>query len=308
MLTNSSGLPAGVTVFERGWLSANNILFVGRQGSALVDSGYHTHSGQTLALIEQTLGAQTLDLLINTHLHSDHCGGNSALQDRFPQIQTLIPPGQASFVRNWDPLALTYTPAGQHCPQFLFDDLLQPGSEVVLGDLSWEIHAAPGHDPHSIVLFEPQSKVLISADSLWENGFGVVFPELEGIEAFEEVASTLDLIEHLSPKVIIPGHGKVFTHVSDSLALARRRLNSFIQSPRKHALHAAKVLVKFKLLEIQRIRLSDLLEWVDSADYLGMLYNQYFPDISRQHWIEQLSADLVGSGAAARQGEFLVNA
>lgn len=100
MLTNSSGLPAGVTVFERGWLSANNILFVGRQGSALVDSGYHTHSGQTLALIEQALGAQTLDLLINTHLHSDHCGGNSALQDRFPQIQTLIPPGQASFVRN----------------------------------------------------------------------------------------------------------------------------------------------------------------------------------------------------------------
>jgi hypothetical protein len=33
--------------------------------------------------------------------------------------------------------------------------------------------------------------VLISADALWENGFGVVFPELEGDDAFAIVAATL---------------------------------------------------------------------------------------------------------------------
>ena len=36
-----------------------------------------------------------LDLLLNTHLHSDHCGGNAALQARHPGVRTLIPPGQA---------------------------------------------------------------------------------------------------------------------------------------------------------------------------------------------------------------------
>ncbi len=43
-------LPAGMQVFERGWLSSNNILFIGEQQAALVDSGYLTHAPQTLAL------------------------------------------------------------------------------------------------------------------------------------------------------------------------------------------------------------------------------------------------------------------
>ena len=94
-------LPIGVQVFERGWLSSNNILLIDRQGTTLVDSGYATHSAQTLALVDKALRAVTLDRLVNTHLHSDHCGGNAALQERYPNLQTLIPPGLAEPVRGW---------------------------------------------------------------------------------------------------------------------------------------------------------------------------------------------------------------
>ena len=118
----------------------------------------------------------------------------------------------------------------------------------------WQVHGAPGHDPHSVVLFEPRSGVLISADALWENGFGIVFQELEGQEAFDEVGTTLDLIDLAPPRVVIPGHGKVFTDLESALAAARRRLDGFVQDPAKHAAHAAKVLLKFKLLELQRQR------------------------------------------------------
>ena len=48
-------LPAGVSVFERGWLSSNNILIQGAGGTALIDSGYCTHADQTLALLEREL-------------------------------------------------------------------------------------------------------------------------------------------------------------------------------------------------------------------------------------------------------------
>ena len=48
-----------------------------------------------------------------------------------------------------------------------------------------------------MILFEPASGILISADALWESGFGVVFPEIEGTAAFDEVAATLDVIERL---------------------------------------------------------------------------------------------------------------
>src|SRR5207237_1275904 len=73
---------AGLLVFERGWLSSNNVLFAGDDSteSVLIDSGYVTHSEQTVELVRQALRGRRLDRVINTHLHSDHCGGNHALQ------------------------------------------------------------------------------------------------------------------------------------------------------------------------------------------------------------------------------------
>ena len=123
----AQGLPDGITVFERGWLSSNNILFVGREQAALVDTGYATHADQTLALVRRDLGGRPLDLLLNTHLHSDHCGGNAALQREFPAVRTMIPPGQADAVAQWDTVALTYATTGQVCERFRFDSLLAAG-------------------------------------------------------------------------------------------------------------------------------------------------------------------------------------
>jgi glyoxylase-like metal-dependent hydrolase (beta-lactamase superfamily II) len=40
--------------------------------------------------------------------------------------------------------------------------------------------AAPGHDPHMVMLFNRERGILISADALWEHGFGAIFPEIEG--------------------------------------------------------------------------------------------------------------------------------
>jgi len=301
-------LPQGLTVFERGWLSSNNILFQCRDQSALVDSGYCTHADQTLALVRGTLGGRSLDLLLNTHLHSDHCGGNAALQSAYPNIETRVPPGLAEHVRNWDPVALTYVPTGQQCPQFRIEGLLEPQTEVFLASRQWQVHAAPGHDPHSVILFEPQSRVLVSADALWENGFGVIFQELEGEHAFDEVAETLDLIESLGPLAVIPGHGKVFTQVSQSLASARRRLDGFVLDPTKHAMHAAKVLLKFKLLELQRLRVAEFAQWASATPYFGMVHRRWFSNVDLAAWIEQLAADLVRSGAAMREGEYVLNA
>lgn len=301
-------LPPGLHVFERGWLSANNILFTDGDETLLVDSGYCTHAPQTLALVASVLGPRPLDILINTHLHSDHCGGNAAFQARYADLRTLIPPGHAQQVADWDPVALTYLPTGQLCPQFGFTQALQPGSAMRFGTQTWQVHAAPGHDPHSLVFFEPRSRVLISADALWENGFGVVFPELEGEDAFSEVAATLDLIERLNPKIVIPGHGRVFSYAPEVLARARQRLDSFVNKPSRHAQHAAKVLLKFKLLETQRQDFDEFAQWAIGTPYFTQIKDKFFADIPAQAWIEQLSAELVAAGVAQRDGNCIVNA
>ena len=301
-------LPSDITVFERGWLSSNNILIRGAKATALIDSGYASHAPQTVALVRAALGGRALDVLVNTHLHSDHCGGNAALQAAYPAVRTLIPPGHAPQVKVWDPVALTYTPTGQSCPQFRFDGLLLPGTDIRLGDRLWQVHAAPGHDTHSVILFEPAARILVSADALWERGFGVVFPELEGDDAFDELGETLDLIESLAPAIVIPGHGKVFTDVGAALAFARERLKGFSSSPERHTRHAAKVLLKFKLLELQRLPLADFLAWAQATPYFRLMARQHCSDAGFAPWIEALVAELVRSGAAAIDDGVIRNA
>ena len=299
-----------ITVLERGWLSANNYLFQAPErdgGAALVDTGYCIHAEQTVALVQDSLGDQPLARILNTHLHSDHCGGNAALQAAYPGVQTWIPPGEADAVRAWDEERLSYRPTGQECPRFRVDGLLQAGTEVQLGGRPWQVHAAPGHDPHSVILFEPERRLLISADALWEHGFGVVFPEIEGIHAFAEVGATLDIIEALQPAVVLPGHGALFTDVPAALAEARRKLAGFVADPVKHARYAAKVLLKYKLLEWQQIASQDAVAWALATPYFRTLHQRYFADTTPTDWAQGLLAELERSGAAAVQDGVLHN-
>ncbi|HEY8359145.1 MAG TPA: MBL fold metallo-hydrolase [Ramlibacter sp.] len=300
-------LPEGMHVFERGWLSSNNVVLVGPEHVGMVDTGYARHAEQTVAMVRRLLGDRQLDTVANTHLHSDHCGGNAALQDAYPGVKVVVPPGLSEAVRRWDDVALTYEPTGQVCPRFRLDGLLIPGTPLRLGADDWEIHAAPGHDPHSVVLFEPTTRTLISADALWENGFGVVFQELEGIRAFDEVADTLDLIESLGPSVVVPGHGSVFTDVEPALERARSRLAAYRKDPVRHAGHAAKVLLKFKLLEQQQLPVGVLQGWAEVTPYFGIVHQRWFPAEPFQAWISQLLGELVRSGAAQLQDGVILN-
>lgn len=299
--------PQDMHVFERGWLSSNNILFTGGEKTVLVDSGYCTHSAQTLSLVESVLGKRPLDSLVNTHLHSDHCGGNAALQAKYPALQTLIPPGHAQQVAQWDANALTHAPTGQICPPFRFNQTLAPGKSILFGNAEWQIHAAAGHDPHSVIFFNAEHKLLISADALWENGFGVVFPELEGTDAFAEVADTLDLVERLQPETVIPGHGRVFAYTPAILENARQRLGSFAANPLKHARHAIKVLLKFKLLEVQRQTTAEFAQWATETPYFELIRNRFFESIPMQVWVEELCAELIALGVAQKEGDYILN-
>jgi glyoxylase-like metal-dependent hydrolase (beta-lactamase superfamily II) len=304
-MSGALSLPAGVQVFERGWLSSNNILLTDAHSATLVDSGYVTHSAQTLALLGQALGARPLDRLVNTHLHSDHCGGNAALQQHYPALETLIPPGMAEDVKAWRGDALSYEPTGQNCPPFRLTGLLQPGTTHRWANTEWQVHAAPGHDPHSVILFAPEHRLLISADALWQNGFGVVFPELEEIDAFDEVADSLDLIERLNPALVIPGHGSTFSGVAEALAFARQKLDAFIRTPEKHARYGAKVLLKFKLLEYGRIGKSDFKTWALAVPYMGQLHARYGQGVDLTTWLDRMLAELERSGALHDDGAVL---
>ena len=299
-------LPASMRVFERGWLSSNNVLFTGPGETALIDSGYLTHAPQTLALVRHALGGRPLDRLVNTHLHSDHCGGNAALQAEYG-CRTAIPLAEAEKVREWDEDALSYRATGQQCARFAFDETIKPGDVLALGGLRWHALGAPGHDPHALLFFCEQEGILISGDALWENGFGVIFPELAGEPGFGEQGATLDLIAGLDVRLVIPGHGRMFSDAQAAVARARARLAYLAADPAHNAGNAVKVLLKFLLLERQRIAVADVpalfasIPLVDHAarTILGASAGEL------AHWAVQ---SLLRAGAARIEQDQLVDA
>lgn len=309
MSVSGVSLPAGLTVFERGWLSSNNVLLTGggaAEPAVLIDSGYCTHGAQTVALLRRELGTRSLQKVINTHLHSDHCGGNAVLQREFG-ARAAVPPGEADAARQWDMSRLSYEATGQRCERFTVDEVLVPDEVLTICGRAWQILGAPGHDPHSIVLFAPEERLLISADALWENGFGVVFPEIEGAQAFQEVRATLDLIAGLKPRAAIPGHGKPFVDIEAALERAYRRLESFEAAPDKHGWYAGKALAKFHLLEKQRMSLDRLVQWLSATRYFRLIHARYFGTTDYTAWSRRIIEELERSKAIALRGGVVFN-
>lgn len=297
---------SGLTVFERGWLSSNNLLVhaaPGEAGAWLVDTSHVNHAAQTLSLVQQALAGRPLAAIANTHLHSDHCGGNAFLQ-RALGAQVAVPPGQAEAVRSWDDAVLSYRATGQRIERFDLQQVLHPGQVVVAGGRGWQVLAAPGHDPHSVMLFDPAGGVLVSADALWEHGFGVVFPEIEGEPGFDDVGAVLDVIAGLPVRLVVPGHGRPFTDVAAALSRARQRLQGFKADPARHARHAVKVLLKYHLMEERQQALPALLDWAETTPLLRGLWLRYPPAgvADARSWLLQTVMDLAQGGALRVDG------
>lgn len=248
MSSTAVRLPSTVHVIERGWLSSNQILLFDDDGATVVDTGYVSEVDDTLRRVEQALAGRPLRRIVNTHLHSDHAGGNAALQARHDCV-TWIPPGESDAAAAWDEDRLSYRPTSQQCPRFRFDALVHPQQTLQLGGEDWTVLPAQGHDDAMVMLWCDREGILVSADALWEKGFGVIFPELVGEAGFDDQAATLALIADLAPRVVIPGHGAPFMAVQPALAAAQARLHWLRHEPVKHAEYALKVLVSFKLME-----------------------------------------------------------
>ncbi|WP_326542974.1 MBL fold metallo-hydrolase [Pseudorhodoferax sp.] len=298
---------AGLAVFERGWLSSNNVLVhaaAGEAGAVLVDSSHVNHAAQTLALVQAALAGRPLALLANTHLHSDHCGGNTLLQQTLG-VPVALPPGQAEAVRRWDENRLSHHATGQRLGRFTHQRLLQPGELLVVGGRAWEIIAAPGHDPDMVMLFDRAHGVLISADALWENGFGVIFPEIAGEPGFDDMHAVLDRIARLPVRLVIPGHGRPFADVEAALQRAGQRLQGFVREPARHARHAMKVLLKYRLMEEREQPLPVLQQWAAATPLVQGLWQRFAPAgvAGIDDWVQRLVAELATAGVVSVEGQ-----
>ena len=298
-------LPDSVRVLERGWLSANNILFLEGETATLIDSGYVTHAAQTVDLVGHALDGRRLARLFNTHSHSDHIGGNAALKAAFG-CEIIVPAGLHATVAEWDEEALLLSPLGQQGARFQHDALIHAGDEMEMGGLNWQALAVPGHDMEALAFYNAEKRLLISGDALWENGFGVIFPELLGeADGIASTRATLEALARLPIDLIIPGHGSPFATVDLAFERAFRRLDGFEANIEKLAWHAIKVIVSFAMIEKRRMPADGFAAFVlglpfaidVNARYLGLAEDQLAGRVERE---------LLAANALRREGDWLV--
>lgn len=268
-------LPDSLLVLERGWLSANNILFFEGEQATLIDSGYVTHAEQTVDLVGHALAGRQLARLINTHSHSDHIGGNAALKAAYG-CEIIVPAGLHATIADWDEDALLLSPLGQQNARFQHDGLISDGAEIDMGGLSWQALAVPGHDMEALAYYNPERRILISGDALWENGFGVVFPELFGeADGLRHTLETLEKLARLPIDVVIPGHGRPFDDIDGAFDRAFRRVRHFTEHVDQLAWHAIKVSISFAMLERRTLPRAEFSTFVHSLPFAIDINNRY---------------------------------
>ena len=287
-------LPDSIQVIERGWLSSNNILCFEGESAALVDAGYVGHAPQTVELVRVALAGRGLDRLINTHSHSDHIGGNAALQAAFG-CRIVIPAGIERMVSDWDTNALLLDAAKQRGDRFAHDAVIESGSEFDMGGLSWQAFPAPGHDMEALIYYCADKRILISGDALWQDGFGIIFGEVMGRkDALPATRNTLEMIGRLAVDIVIPGHGTPFDDFDAAMARAMRRLESFEADSTRVGRNAVRACFTFNLLDLERLREDELAAYLKSVPFFDNV-NQRMLGFSDEDFASWLLGELLRS-------------
>jgi glyoxylase-like metal-dependent hydrolase (beta-lactamase superfamily II) len=305
-MTSAALFPPQLHVFVRDWLSANNVMLKSRDGHVLIDTGYVRHAPLTLALVASARGiaGEPLAWIVNTHCHSDHIGGNAALAAHYG-CPIAVPAGEAPLVARWDQKALLYEYGGQRADRFEVNAALAPGSSHVWGDLEWRAIAAPGHDMGALVFYNPEHRILISGDALWERGFGFVMPPEIDPDALPATRATIEMLARLDIRVVIPGHGEPFTDVAAAIDSALKRVAAFEADTLRIARHALKVNLVFTLLDRQRLALADMPAYLDRIGLYRDFNRQYFR-LPPAELAAVLIGELEKAGAVKREDGWLL--
>ncbi|MEO6269305.1 MAG: MBL fold metallo-hydrolase [Lautropia sp.] len=300
-MTGVATLPPSLSFIQRDWLSSNHLLGRSPTANVLVDSGYSSRRELTLQLIGHALGDAGLHRIVNTHTHSDHVGGNAVLKARY-RCRITIPLREREAIARWQEEKLHYGTFGQVCDRFDADDWFDHGDLLEIGGLPWQALGSPGHDMDSLLLYQPDHRILVSADALWEDGFGVIFPEFFNEAGFAAQSATLEMLESLDVALVIPGHGPLFCDYRQALERARRRLAHFQSEPERHALLALKVGLSFMLLDRQRLLLRDLEVSYGELPLIQRINRQYFGKTAATITREVVDALLAAKAARLADG------
>ncbi len=240
-------LPAWLRFLRPGFPSANLVLAT--EGTrVLVDTGYGSDAERLVAALAAAgVAPGDLELVVNTHCHSDHVGGNALLQGTFG-VPIAASAGDAERVNGRRPEACLAEWLDQPVEPYRVDRVLEPGERIAIGPAEWEVLTTPGHMPSHLGLWQPDHGVLLLGDALHADDVGWLNLPLDGAGAIEESLRTVDELARLPVRVALSGHGPPILDPPAAFAAARTRYERMRADPPRAAWHAMKRILAFALM------------------------------------------------------------
>jgi hydroxyacylglutathione hydrolase len=232
---------------ERGYLNGNHFVYRGRK-PVLIDTGNVRNFDQTEQVITGLgVDLSSVRLIINTHTHCDHIGGNRSIQERSNCDIALHRFGK-HFIDTLDDWSTWWRYYSQEADFFKCTVALEDGDMVAVGPYEFQVIHTPGHAADGIVLYHHGSGVLISSDTLWEDDMAVMTLQVEGSRALFFHLESLDRLADLKITTAYPGHGRPFTDVKKAISSARRRIKGFLENRERIGDDLLKKIMIFTLL------------------------------------------------------------
>lgn len=157
---------------------------------------------ERVAQLIETRG-YSLRLIVNTHGHFDHIGGNAHLKARFSPT-LAIHRLDACMLADPEANLSWFLPERLSVVSPMADRMLSDGDRVAAGTASLEVIHTPGHTSGSICLLG--EGVLFSGDTLFKDGVGRTdLPGGDGSQLSDSLAAKIFVLPDSTR--VCPGHG-----------------------------------------------------------------------------------------------------
>lgn len=184
----------------------SNVFLVGEDVSLLIDSGTGLNFDWLKKKLEEyKFNVEDLDILVDTHCHFDHTGGNGLFLEE-SGCDLMASEEAAKALEGADGNVTLADDFGGHMAPLEISRVLGEGDKIELGDEDLVVWETPGHTRGSICLYSPDEKVLFSGDTVFKGGIGRMDFPSSSSEAMKE---SLERLSNVEVKGLYPGHGPV---------------------------------------------------------------------------------------------------
>jgi len=268
----------------------------------LVDTGFGADYAQTVHLLSTIqLSPEQLNLIVNTHYHCDHVGGNHALQRDY-QLPIAAHAWEAAMVNRRDPHVGSIVWLDQMVEPYTVQRPLHDGDVLDTGTVQWQVIHTMGHTLGHIALYA--DGFLIGGDTVHADDVAWMNPFREGAGCIDRMLATLDRLSQLPLKRSFSGHGPITTNPQQRLDEARRRYEKWLRHPEKIAWHAAKRIFTYALMLFGGMARADIAPYLLRCGWY-LDYCRYGWGVEPQSFVQDFLAELMRSRAARWQGERL---